>query len=112
LKRFLIRFRDEREGVVSFAKRLADFIDAWMEPLDAPPRSSRAPTSDRGELAGQLLRTLSPQTLRDSGYLKARPAAQTPRPKRAPRRGPQPSPIGDLARPRAEVTPGPVAPAH
>src|SRR5205085_2172057 len=103
---------DEQEGVVSLAKRLADFIDAWMEPLDTPPRSGREPTLDRGELAGQLLRTLSPQTLRDSGYLKARPTDTPPRPKRAPRRGPQPSPVGDLARPRPDIAPGHVVAAR
>lgn len=93
------------------AKRLADFIDSWMEPLE-PPRATTPPALDHGRLARQLLRTLSPQTLRDTGYLKPRPAAEPRRAKRPPRRGPQPRPVGDLARPRPGVEPGPASQPH
>jgi hypothetical protein len=82
-------------------KRLADFITAWMEPLE-PPHRSAAPMPEKGRLALQLLRTLRPQALIDGGYGK-RAVEPPPGPRGPdPQRFPQPRPVGDLARPRAD----------
>ena len=95
-------------------KRLVDFVSAFMEPMPARQAAgAQEPRFDRYQLARQLLGTLSPDVLVETGHIKHRDIRGTSPAKR--RRGadaralPEPSPVGDLARPRPDVAPGPIA---
>jgi len=81
---------------IGLANRLAAFFAA-LAASDRPSRRRRLPDDEKHRLAVQLLGTLSPQVLAETGHDKrqARRAAR-PRP-----RLPSPPPVGDLARPRA-----------
>jgi hypothetical protein len=96
------------------AKRLVDFVNAFMEPMPARQAAGRPERGfERYQLARQLLGTLSPDVLVETGHIKHRDIRGTSpaRRRRGPdvRTRPQPSPVGDLARPRPEIAPGPVA---
>ncbi len=89
------------------AKRLVDFVTAFMAPMPARQAAGRPePGFDRHRLARQLLGTLSPDVLVETGHIKHRDirGAMPGTRRREPdvRARPQPRPVGDLARPRSE----------
>jgi hypothetical protein len=81
---------------IGLAGRLAAFFGGFAA-SDRRSRRRRPPDDEKHWLAVQLLGTLSPQVLVETGHNKSQARrVEKPRP-----RLPSPPPVGDLARPRA-----------
>jgi beta-phosphoglucomutase-like phosphatase (HAD superfamily) len=88
-----------RPDAVGLLARLAGFLNTFAATGARSAGTQRRPEPDRHQLAVQLLGTLRPEVLVETGHRK-------PHPRRLIRtedlvlRQPHPPPVGDLSRPR------------
>jgi len=84
---------------VGLLARLAGFLNTLAGTGPHPVGAPRRPEPDRHQLAVQLLGTLTPEVLAETGHRKPYPRRRV-RTEDLVLRQPHPPPVGDLSRPR------------